>query len=710
MTEFVLRNGMLVSDHGYSQADVWVQGSKFREIDTKLPSKKGLREIDCAGYYIYPGLINAHDHLEFNCYPRLGEPPYKNAYDWGRDLHKRWQSTIQSIEKIPLRHRLWWGAWKNLFSGVTRVVHHNPYSPLFRFGFPVDVLRRYTFAHSLEFESDLQKALDRRKRNVPFILHLAEGVDEVSFREVQGLNELGGIDERTVAVHAVGISKRDVEIFRDKRASVIWCPSSNLYLFNKTAPIDELVARIPICVGTDSTLTGGETLFNELRTAQQESSLTPQQLFNLATIAPSRVFHLNSDAGTIIEGGKADLFLLRMDGSDPYDRLLRASPLDVVLLVRNGVILFYDSMLKQKKDSTDDGFKLQINGQTKVIRDRLFPKIFPELRQYLSHYSYLKSHAKRAPTTRIPTQEISFCCPSCKKPLAKSKGQWKCVRESYIFESVNGIPEFILPSRRACVNEFLNVYQQIRRHEHWGSDDIRYYLDLPHRDITGQHSKIWNIRARTFDCLMNDEGFRQSSSKTSVLDVGAGNCWLSIKLAQHGFQVVAVDINTNPVDGLGVYSRMQNEGGPTFQRIRAEFDSLPFAGQCFDHIVFNASLHYSKNPNATLLSALSFLKNTGTLWILDSPIYHDPKSGEAMVKERSREFKNNFNLSVAREFEGSYLIFSELEKLRTSYKIEYRIPDYGFLWNLRPVLSSLLRRREPASFMVVKIQKLEETV
>ena len=42
-------------------------------------------ELDLAGYLILPGLINCHDHLEFNLFPRLGRGPYDNASSWAAD-------------------------------------------------------------------------------------------------------------------------------------------------------------------------------------------------------------------------------------------------------------------------------------------------------------------------------------------------------------------------------------------------------------------------------------------------------------------------------------------------------------------------------------------------------------------------------------------------------------------------------------------------
>lgn len=386
---FVLKNGTLVTSDRWFQADVRVRGSQIQEIGSELKVKDGETEIGCSGSFIYPGLINAHDHLEFNLFPRLGEPPYPNAYEWGKDLHRRWKSKIEEIQAIPLRYRLWWGAWKNLFSGVTRVVHHNPYYVHFRFAYPVDILKRYTFAHSLRFDPDLRRALSRRKPDTPFMIHLAEGRDDESLRETSQLDDLGGIDERTVAVHAVNMREEDIEVLRLRRASIAWCPSSNSYLLGRTAPIRSLYSRVPVALGTDSSLTGSISLFEELRTAQRLSSFSSNKLFGMVTTVPRSIFNFPSDAGSLVERGRADLLLVSSNNMDPYERLTCCDPGDIKLLMRKGRILICDRSITGHKNGFAKDFPVFLNGQQKYIHSKAFPKLFRLLRPHLSHYSFI---------------------------------------------------------------------------------------------------------------------------------------------------------------------------------------------------------------------------------------------------------------------------------------------------------------------------------
>ncbi len=389
--EYLLKSLTVVTPEHYFEADLRI--CKGRIIEIGLGLKPNGKEIvlECLGQAIYPGLINSHDHLAFNFFPRLGEPPYNNAYEWGKDLHKKYKTIIESIQRIPYRHRLLWGGWKNLFSGVTSVVHHDAYSRYFRLDFPVDVLRRYTFAHSLQFDPKLQRALYRRKWGVPFLIHLAEGKDEISASEVTSLKDLGGLDNRTVAVHAVGITDNDVHLLTEARTSVVWCPSSNLFLFGKTAPVRSLLGKIQFALGTDSTLTGNVSLFDELRTARKKSSLSAKELFALVTIHPRTIFGLPTDVGELRQDGRANLFLLPLDREDPYEMLLGANPGNIGLLMKGGRIIFYDPSLFTNLVKSDLGARVYLNGKIKLILDQRFSRLYARLKPFVHHYAYLNS-------------------------------------------------------------------------------------------------------------------------------------------------------------------------------------------------------------------------------------------------------------------------------------------------------------------------------
>ena len=72
----------------------------------------------------FPGLINSHDHLEYNLYPRLGHKIYGDYVEWGNDIHIKDKELINSIESVPAELRLQFGVLKNLICGVTFVAHH----------------------------------------------------------------------------------------------------------------------------------------------------------------------------------------------------------------------------------------------------------------------------------------------------------------------------------------------------------------------------------------------------------------------------------------------------------------------------------------------------------------------------------------------------------------------------------------------------------
>ncbi|HET9984849.1 MAG TPA: amidohydrolase family protein, partial [Longimicrobiales bacterium] len=290
-----------------------------------------------------PGLINAHDHLHRNHYPPLGRPPYGNAYEWGRDIHARDAAEIRRARALPRREALLRGAWKNLFAGVTTVVHHDAWEPDFERDFPIRVARVRT-AHSLGFEPDLAGATapvaDDPER--PLALHLAEGVDGASADEVREADRLGLLDRRLLAVHVVGADDDGVRRLRAAGAAIVWCPTSNLFLFGRTAPPALLAPGVDVLLGSDSRLTGEGDLLDELRAARRLGVVDDARL--LAAVGATAARRLRLPEPSLEVGSPADVAVFRRP-------VLEASAADVALVVVDGVVSVADPGLGEALDA-----------------------------------------------------------------------------------------------------------------------------------------------------------------------------------------------------------------------------------------------------------------------------------------------------------------------------------------------------------------------
>jgi SAM-dependent methyltransferase len=311
---------------------------------------------------------------------------------------------------------------------------------------------------------------------------------------------------------------------------------------------------------------------------------------------------------------------------------------------------------------------------------------------------------------------ISFLCWQCSKslgpiPAVPATGHGICFCESCGAETLcdGGIWISLAPQRVKYFKRFIADYEFIRSAEGRGSVDADYYLALPYKDLSGNNTDQWKIRACTFRylehhiisplCTLRNRPLR-------ILDLGAGNGWMSYRLAIMGHSPIAVDLLTNDHDGLGAATHFGRRVQPLFRRVQAELDHLPFASSAFDLAIFNASFHYSEDYDRTLTEALRCTGLGGVVVIADTPWYADESSGRKMVEEKHSHFVAKYGFASNSIATCEYLTPHRLSQLRRNLGVRWKIykPFYGFRWSLRQIRAKLHNRRPPSHFRIYTAQ------
>ncbi len=99
-------------------------------------------------------------------------------------------------------------------------------------------------------------------------------------------------------------------------------------------------------------------------------------------------------------------------------------------------------------------------------------------------------------------------------------------------------------------------------------------------------------------------------------------------------------------------------------------------------------------------------RSGGKILVLDSPFYHDPASGRAMVAEREAGFAAQFGL-VRQVDSISFLTTDELERAAGSLGLRMEIAswDTARIRRLRRAWNAWRRGREQARFPFIILEK-----
>ena len=323
----------------------------------------------------FPGMINSHEHLNFNLFPPLSNRVYNSYTEWGHDIHTHNSDIIKEVLKVPLHLRIQWGLYKNLLNGFTTVVNHG--QKLDVNNELVTVFQNCFSLHSPAFEKNWKWKLNNPfALGKPFVMHIGEGTDDKTRHEIDRVIQWNIFRKKLVAVHGVSMNEKQAASF----AGLVWCPASNFFLLGKTASVNKLKADTKIVFGTDSTLTATWNVWEHLRQARDSNMLTNDELFASLTSLPAGLWGLN-DYGSIAEHKVSDIIVASSIKKNIFD----LNPEDIILVLRKGEIMIADeklfSLLSKKINTGNTFSKIRVGDQTKFILGDM-PALMKECKKY----------------------------------------------------------------------------------------------------------------------------------------------------------------------------------------------------------------------------------------------------------------------------------------------------------------------------------------
>jgi len=367
---------------GGENVDILIEERKISSVinhKDSLPGKAQGLNIKFLDAIVFPGLINSHDHLDFNCFPQLGNRIYNNYVEWGDDIHKQNKETINKVLKIPKELRIQWGIYKNLLNGITTVVNHGP--KLQADNNLVTIWQQCHTLHSIKLEKKWKIKINLPfVKNQPFAIHIGEGTDSAAKEEIDELIKRNLLKRDLIGIHAVAMDEKQASNFR----AIIWCPDSNYFLVGRTAPIDKLKHKTKILFGTDSTVSSNWNLWDHLRLARKSKLVTDTELFDMLTSTPANVWGIE-DCGRIEKNNNADIVIAKKKpGLNLMDSFFGLNPEDILMVIQKGQIALFDGeiwgQLHGHMSGLEDYCSIHINGRAKYISGNL-PRLIKSIKE-----------------------------------------------------------------------------------------------------------------------------------------------------------------------------------------------------------------------------------------------------------------------------------------------------------------------------------------
>jgi cytosine/adenosine deaminase-related metal-dependent hydrolase len=222
------------------------------------------------------------------------------------------------------------------------------------------------------------------------VIHLGEGIDKRSEDEITELHRLGALDKDTVLVHGLALDKKGRALLRESGAGLVWCPSSNVFLFGRTLSPEAIESLPRLALGSDSPLTCAGDLLDEVRFACDLTQLLPDTMYHLVTSRAAQLLRLREGQGSLRPGGVADIIAVRDRGRSPAETLTALSYRDVELVLIGGrVHLASDELRQRLAEGTRTGLQaITVEDTVRWVRAPL-ERLFRETETHLPEGIFL---------------------------------------------------------------------------------------------------------------------------------------------------------------------------------------------------------------------------------------------------------------------------------------------------------------------------------
>ena len=397
-TAVVIQGDVLADGTVYADGEVVYDGARFvcAGCDcSAAPGYASATRIACAGAAISPGLVDAHDHLNYNNRSPLGSTApggtrYEHRHDWRGQVSTPSNQAGTAEDSAGMRHN----ELRHLLAGTTSIAASTRATGLVRnldepegrdtaLGFPRVSYETFLLGDGNEtFHPDCTWSFAASEFEVSLldglVTHTAEGIDDYAHEEFrcQSSSADGARDfvERNVGhIHAIGLRTADYFNMARDQAKLVWSPRSNIALYGNTADA-AMFQRLGgvVALGTDWTYSGSATIVREMACAQElgrtayDGAFTAEAVWRMATVNAALATGTADLIGSIEEDKIADVAVFRR-GSAPYHQSVIDATTDaVVLVVRGGELMLAEPDVATALGESGDA--ITVCGEARTLR------------------------------------------------------------------------------------------------------------------------------------------------------------------------------------------------------------------------------------------------------------------------------------------------------------------------------------------------------